>query len=72
MSVDLHDGNEAERLCDFCEEPSRVLTKRIDSYMGYLGMECPMCADREPGDSHYEDHGTVRHELQDASGVWRR
>lgn len=88
MSVDLHDGTEPDplctcrtvhgnadddgicshchargvRICSRCEEPAKV---NEDG-------ECPSCADREPGDSHYEDTGTTRHELQDASGVWRR
>ena len=88
MSVDLYDGTEADPrctcrqvqgndpddgICGSCRKRGIGLCDRCEATAKLNeDNECPTCADREPGDSHYEDHGTVRHELQDADGVWRR
>lgn len=56
--------------CDSCGETAHVEPRRSDGYD--CGVQCESCWNREPGDSHYEDTGSVRHELQYADGTWGR
>jgi hypothetical protein len=68
---DPGDENDAV-ICQRCGEIGGKL--RFDGRWP-LEDECDPCWDnpQEPGDSYFEDCGApMRHELQDASGVWRR
>lgn len=63
--------------CESCGEPSALLTEVRCWYSGNVrGRWCPACVDadenQEPGDDSCYDGGSTRHELQDASGAWRR
>lgn len=69
----VHGNADDDGICSFCYARGvRVCSRCEDAATVNEDGECAACADREPGDSHYEDHGQNRHELQDAWGGWRR
>jgi hypothetical protein len=70
--VDRDPGDENDvPTCRICGERDG-LPRFCDWRGDYRGLACDECYFREPGDSYYEDTGSVRHELQGSSGVWRR
>lgn len=61
--------------CDYCDGTEAVEPRRYDGYN--LGLQCDFCwENQEPNERGFEDAmcdaHQVRHELQDASGGWRR